>query len=219
MNRTCSALRLDLYEYAAGRLGVDQRLEVEKHLSGCAECRAALEGAREVVSLVRDWAPEPPSADFRARVRQAIMTHEIPAAQAPAAPKLRFTSWKFYVPLAVAATIVVAVAVSRLGPPASPGAIQKNAPLSLEVTPAPTPIRVAAADPAAAVATLVDAVAQAQGTVNRRRPVDNGTEVTFLVPDAKLAEVLAALRKAGTVSEPASGFRDGAGRIVILFGR
>lgn len=56
------ALRELLGAYALGQLSADERTGVDRHLAGCAECRAELEGLVPVATALRGLDPDLPPA-------------------------------------------------------------------------------------------------------------------------------------------------------------
>jgi anti-sigma factor RsiW len=76
--RACRLYEARLEDYFEGRLLPDRAIEVEAHLSGCADCREALEMARAGTRLFAAGqlrAPEP-RPDFSQRVLAAIRGEE-----------------------------------------------------------------------------------------------------------------------------------------------
>jgi hypothetical protein len=65
MNGKCEAVRDQLAMLLYGELSFDQEGEVEEHLDGCAECRAALERERELHAAFDQAEIEPPATLLR----------------------------------------------------------------------------------------------------------------------------------------------------------
>jgi len=86
-----------LSEYLDDDLMPGERLDVERHLLDCAECRAALEGLRRVVADAQALEDTPPVNDLWAGVRAAL----------PAAPRRRFITMS--IPQAMAAGVLLAI--------------------------------------------------------------------------------------------------------------
>ena len=86
--------------YALGALDTAERVEFERHLETCAECRAAVQAFREVAgSLAQGVAPAAPPAELRERVlRDARQVRPLPVRRRPA-----------LLPWAAAAAVLVAV--------------------------------------------------------------------------------------------------------------
>ena len=91
--------------------------------------------------------------------------------------------------------------------------------VSVGASPAPTPLDIVVADQRAAFDALSKIVSSSGGRLVRRRPVGEGLEVTFAVPESEVASVLAMVGQLGDVNKPASGYRDGAGNVVIVLRR
>ena len=72
--------------YALGALDSTERVEFERHLETCAECRAEVQGFREVAgSLAQGVAPAAPPAELRERVlREARKVRPLPVRRRPA---------------------------------------------------------------------------------------------------------------------------------------
>jgi hypothetical protein len=69
---TCRTVRPKLAGYLDGALGARDQARLSKHLAGCAECRADLEGySRMAALLARAELPLPP-ADLALRIRLAV---------------------------------------------------------------------------------------------------------------------------------------------------
>ena len=68
----CESGAVTLSELLEGTLDPEQRVELERHLAGCADCRALLDGLRRQIDACRR-APRPePSRDCVARAVEAL---------------------------------------------------------------------------------------------------------------------------------------------------
>lgn len=86
--------------YVDGRLGESERLEVEKHLAGCAGCRLRVNEFRAVSGLLDELPMIEPSAAFDLRVRARV-----------AAIPVKQSWWAWFMPaprVAIAAAMLVA---------------------------------------------------------------------------------------------------------------
>jgi anti-sigma factor RsiW len=85
----CDEAERFLDAYLDGELELSQQLELEKHLSGCPECQAALEERREFRAFFNAVAPSY-KAPTELRDKVLAITREKPAA---ATPKVRRFPW------------------------------------------------------------------------------------------------------------------------------
>ncbi len=103
----CDDLDRLLADYLAGRLDDPTAIALEEHAGGCAGCAERLEASTRLpLALPRDVAPP-------AAVRQAVLDR-ITASRSPARQR------RWWVPAAIAATLVIGFAVTR---PASKSAM------------------------------------------------------------------------------------------------
>lgn len=108
--------------YLDGRLGVEERAEVERHLEACAECQARVSGVRGVLEVLSQWEAAEPSEGFS----RAVETRLEAEAQAEAARQARWVvrlrpAHAGVLAAAVAVLLVVALlptTVERVEPPA-----------------------------------------------------------------------------------------------------
>lgn len=99
----------DLELYVLGALAPATRAEVERHLAGCAGCRAEAAALRDVVSALHDSLPErEPPAGLRARILAAASPARAPV---PVARRAR-PAW---LPAAALAAAAVTLAVLSVG--------------------------------------------------------------------------------------------------------
>ena len=101
-NTPCVALENALIEYLDGRARPSDRRAVEKHLAGCAACRARAEEFRAVFSALDDLPALSPSPSFDATLRATIAAQPAPS---------RFWNWVPSPRLAFAVTALVAMSV------------------------------------------------------------------------------------------------------------
>lgn len=100
----------DLPAYLLGALEPGEQAELERHIGGCAECRAELVWLRPAVNLLPETAEsvEPP-AELRERIVGQARSEARPAKAARARRPL-FRSWRPVVGLATVALVLAAVA-------------------------------------------------------------------------------------------------------------
>ncbi len=67
--RRCSQVVELLVDYVENRLAEDRRLELERHLSGCGSCAAALNTYRSTVSLLGSLTEDDLPPELRTRLR------------------------------------------------------------------------------------------------------------------------------------------------------
>ncbi|HSS12201.1 MAG TPA: anti-sigma factor [Acidimicrobiales bacterium] len=126
--------------YALDALEPDEAADVERHLSGCAECRIEVAQHREVASLFSDVTLEPPAGIWEQIVQRLDEPPAQPArplrpAESGAGKPGRTVSMRTVAALAAAAVIVIAglgVTAVRLdqrksGPSTNQAALQKAA--------------------------------------------------------------------------------------------
>ncbi|MGC1485652.1 MAG: zf-HC2 domain-containing protein [Candidatus Acidiferrum sp.] len=63
--------------YVDGRLKANERLEMEKHLAGCAACQLRVNEFRAVTGLLDELPPIEPSAAFDVRVRARVAAEPV----------------------------------------------------------------------------------------------------------------------------------------------
>jgi len=106
MDRACKDWRLSAY--LDGELGADEAAQVERHLAGCAECRArlgALERIAGIMRQVRHSAP-PPAASVHASLVRPVGGR-------------RVSTWRWAVTCALAAAVSLGVRAWVLRPAAA----------------------------------------------------------------------------------------------------
>lgn len=94
--------------YATGRLDEEDRARVEKHLSGCAECRAQLGIERRFISEFRTYTPEVESGWSRIRSR-VVAGAAVPSAPQRSAAQVGAELWA-----AFTRPVVVALATAQV---------------------------------------------------------------------------------------------------------
>jgi hypothetical protein len=80
-----------LSEYLDGEIEAPARAEVEAHLRGCAECRAALSELREVAARAAALEDAPPERDLWPALHRTIEADQRRVAQFPARRRFSFT--------------------------------------------------------------------------------------------------------------------------------
>lgn len=107
----CEEVRELAPEIALGIADGEQRAEVLRHLSDCADCRRAVEQLTQVTDELLTVAPaQEPPAGFESRVVEAMGLGE-PGSRRPRAPRLRLRRLVLRVGPAIAAAAVTAVAM------------------------------------------------------------------------------------------------------------
>jgi anti-sigma factor RsiW len=53
VSETCRALCLELSEYVDGKASAETCADIERHISGCADCRIVVDTLRRTISLYR----------------------------------------------------------------------------------------------------------------------------------------------------------------------
>jgi anti-sigma factor RsiW len=96
--------RSDLTAYLDGALDAERRAQLERHLDGCAACRAERDRlAWASVAIGALPAPPPPSPQFEARFYARLAAAEQPARR----PWPTAVRWRYLVPLGAAAAFTV----------------------------------------------------------------------------------------------------------------
>lgn len=120
-----------LLDYAHGTLDAARRIELDRHVENCLECRRLVEAQRTVYAALDDWTAPEVSADFDQRLYARI------AAEKPSfwrsmfwqrwLPVTPIAWWKPAVPVALAALALSAIFVVRTpNPTLTPSATQKQ---------------------------------------------------------------------------------------------
>ena len=68
----CRTVREDLGEWARGALSPDRSLEIDAHLTSCADCRAEADQEQALVDLLGMYESEDPGPGFEASVMERI---------------------------------------------------------------------------------------------------------------------------------------------------
>lgn len=68
----CESFREEISAYLDGELAASRRLELERHLAGCASCQEVLDAQRWLLERLRELSPPEPSPQFEARLRARI---------------------------------------------------------------------------------------------------------------------------------------------------
>ena len=93
-----------LSEYLDGELDTQERVALEAHLSGCAECRATLDELRRVVERAKALEDRPPRVDLWPGVAERIGSGKVVDL-----PTRRARRFSFSVPQLIAASIALAL--------------------------------------------------------------------------------------------------------------
>jgi hypothetical protein len=181
-----------LSAYVDGELEDEARAIAEAHLAGCAECRAAAQDLRRVVSLARALDDRPPARDLWPAVAERIGVAPRADIIPLAARRRRFV---FSVPQLAAA----GVALSLLSAAAAGGAVHFLAPatpVGLAAAPAAL-VRNVSADPADP---YDSAIHELEGLLSARRgDLDSTTilavETSLHVIDLAIAQARAAVER------------------------
>jgi anti-sigma factor RsiW len=120
-----------LLDYIHGTLDAARKIELDRHVESCAECRRLVDAQRTVYAALEDWSAPEVSADFDQRLYARI------AAEKPTfwrsmfwqrwLPVTPIVWWKPVVPVALAALALSAIFVVRTSNPTFPAsAAQKQ---------------------------------------------------------------------------------------------
>jgi anti-sigma factor RsiW len=93
--------------YVTGQLDESERVEVERHLAGCAECEKELRAERRLVEEYRSWTPNVEQGWERLRARVA----PLPAARRDRKTSLASNAWRSLSRPAVAAVLAARLAI------------------------------------------------------------------------------------------------------------
>src|SRR5262245_20758951 len=115
---------LVINDYADDALPPAERAEVERHLAGCAECRALIDDLREIRRAARSLEPRDPPVRAWTRIERAIQLEATARAEAGSRTS-RITTSRLWLGLAAAAVLILATAVGvrflpRGGQPTAP---------------------------------------------------------------------------------------------------
>jgi len=78
---TCNRITAQLDDYLDGTVSGDLRADLQAHVEACAECRAAVAGARRLQRVLRAYPVEGPSAGYFDRALAAARQASAPAAR------------------------------------------------------------------------------------------------------------------------------------------
>lgn len=115
---SCEAVRTQLGMLLYGELSFDEEESVDRHLEGCAECRAALEREREVHAAFDEAEAEPPASllwESRQRLQERIAAEQ-PAFSRRAGWWDRFLDTAWLKPVGGLALVTVGFLGARLAP-------------------------------------------------------------------------------------------------------
>ena len=103
---SCSRIQNRILGYLDGRLKESERLEVEKHLAGCAACRLRVSEFRAVSGLLEELPMIEPSAAFDLRVRARVAAEPV---------KQSWWAWLMPAPRVAVAALVLMLATIWVG--------------------------------------------------------------------------------------------------------
>ena len=105
---SCSRMENKILGYVDGRLRESERLEVEKHLAGCAACRLRVSEFRAVSGLLEELPMIEPTAAFDLRVRARVAAEPL---------KQSWWAWWMPAPRVAVAAFVLMMATMWVGTP------------------------------------------------------------------------------------------------------
>jgi anti-sigma factor RsiW len=103
---SCGRMENRILGYVDGRLRESERLEVEKHLAGCAVCRLRVSEFRAVSGLLEELPMIEPSAAFDLRVRARVAAEPV---------KQSWWGWLMPAPRVAVAALVLMLATIWVG--------------------------------------------------------------------------------------------------------
>src|SRR5256884_9574314 len=101
---SCSRMENKILGYVDGRLRENERLEVEKHLAGCAACCLRVNEFRAVSGLLEELPMIEPTAAFDLRVRARVAAEPV---------KQSWWAWLIPAPRVTIAALVLMLATIR----------------------------------------------------------------------------------------------------------
>src|SRR5271169_493800 len=101
-----------LLDYAHGTLDAARRIELDRHVESCMECRRLVEAQRIVFAALDEWKAPEVSADFDQKLYARIAA-ERPSFWQRWLPVTPIVWWKPVVPVALAALALSAIFVVR----------------------------------------------------------------------------------------------------------
>lgn len=70
---TCKKVILELTSYLDGVLDSTMRIDLERHLSGCTDCRLVVDTTRKTIQIFCNSEPVPLPEDVRKRLHTALL--------------------------------------------------------------------------------------------------------------------------------------------------
>jgi anti-sigma factor RsiW len=179
-----------LSAYVDGELEGEARVTAEAHLTACAECRAAVQDLRRVVSLARALDDRPPAQDLWPAVAERI-------GAAPRADVVPLVSRRRRVAFSVPQLAAAGVVLSLLSATAAGTAVHLLAPAPRAATAGPATLVRNASDPAAP---YDNAIRELEALLAARRgDLDSTTirtvEMSLRVIDQAIAQARAAVER------------------------
>ena len=189
-----------LSAYVDGELEGEARATAETHLTACAECRAAVQDLRRVVSLARALDDRPPARDLWPAVAERIGAGGR-ADVIPLAPRRR--RFAFSVPQLAAA----GVALSLLSAAAAGTAVHFLSPATPRTfAAAPATLVRSASDPAAP---YDDAIRELEGLLSARRGDLDSTTVRAVETSLRVIDLAIAQARDAVVRDPNNVYLNG----------
>jgi anti-sigma factor RsiW len=105
-----------LLDYSSGTLDAERRIELDRHVESCVECRRLVDAQRAVFSALDEWKAPEVSSDFDQKLYARIAS-EKPSFWRRWLPVTPIVWWKPVLPVAVAALALSAVFVVRTPAP------------------------------------------------------------------------------------------------------
>jgi len=195
-----------LSDYLDGGLATAERVAVESHLTGCAECAVKLEALRDVVAQARALPHRPPEADLWPAIAARLRPRP---ERSPATPRSHAGWWRRRVAFSVPQLAAAAAAVLLL----SAGAVwlvleRGRAPLGIQA-----PGGSATATPATAAAydeTRYDtAVAELERVLHQHRGELDPATVRILEQNLAIIDRATVQARRALLADPANPYLNG----------
>jgi hypothetical protein len=189
-----------LSAYVDGELAGEARATAETHLTVCAECRAAVQDLRRVVSLARALDDRPPARDLWPALAERIGTG--PRADIlPWAPRRR--RFAFSLPQLAAAGVVLSL-FSAAAAGTAVHFLSPATPVTLAATPASLARSVS--DPAAP---YDDAIRELEGLLSAQRGNLDSTTVRVVETSLRVIDLAIAQARAAVERDPTNVYLNG----------
>jgi hypothetical protein len=224
----CEDITLKIYCYLANDVNDDERCLIEQHLGQCEVCRKKVEEYENVLELLDQLQPPPPSKGFEERVLQRL--HSLPMPKKPLGQRLQdFFMERLSIPpfpwraVAVTAAILIMAPIVTYYMIKGPDSIDRDKAMpAIQIGSAPIPIAIVTKDPDRAFAQL-KSIAQAHGgQVTQSTPTEKQIRVVVKVPPNEERVFVKALSSIGKIrdglfleDEAYKGFKDDKGNMII----